>query len=111
MMYPKTEYIRSQKHLKAVASLSCMNCGAIHNVQAAHANWSEYGKGKGIKASDIYTAALCLSCHYEIDQGANLTKNQRKELWVKAHKKTVETLVMNREWIASVPLPDVGKFD
>jgi CRISPR/Cas system-associated protein Cas10 (large subunit of type III CRISPR-Cas system) len=110
-MYPKTEYVRSQKLLKLVASLRCQHCGNSDNVQAAHANWSEFGKGKGIKASDIYTAALCLSCHYEIDQGSNLTKEQRKEMWINAHKKTIETLIMNREWISGIPLPDVGKFE
>ncbi len=109
MMYPKTEYIRSQKLLKAVASLRCMNCDSSHGVQASHSNWAEHGKGRSLKASDIYTAALCLRCHFEIDQGRDLTKDQRKELWMKAHKKTVEALVMNREWPSGVPLPDMGK--
>ena len=106
-MYPKTEYIRSQKLLKAVASLRCQHCGNSEGVQAAHSNWSEHGKGRGIKASDIYTAALCLRCHFEIDQGSNLTREQRKEMWLNAHRKTVETLVLNREWISGIPVPKV----
>ena len=85
MMYPKTEYIRSQKLLKAVASLRCMNCDSSHSVQASHANWAEFGKGKSLKASDIYTAALCLRCHFEIDQGRDLTKEERKEKIGRAH--------------------------
>ena len=109
MMYPKTEYIRSKALLKAVASLRCMHCGTSQNIQASHANWSEFGKAKALKASDIYTAALCLRCHFEIDQGRDLTKEQRKELWMKAHIKTVEALIMNREWPSGVPLPDMGK--
>ena len=44
-------------------------------VQAAHTNWGG-GKGRGIKADDNLVAALCLHCHFEIDQGANLDKNQ-----------------------------------
>lgn len=107
LMYPKTEYIRSQKLLKAVASLRCMHCGTSEGVQASHSNWAEHGKGRGIKASDIYTAALCLRCHFEIDQGRDLTKEQRKQMWVNAHKKTVETLVLNREWPSSIPVPKV----
>ncbi len=109
LMFPKTEYIRSQKLLKAVASLRCMHCGASEGVQASHANWSEFGKAKSLKASDIYVAALCQRDHYEIDQGKNLTKDQRKEMWLNAHRKTVETLVLNREWPAGVPIPNVGK--
>ena len=107
MMYPKTEYIRSQKLLKAVASLRCMHCGTSEGVQASHSNWVEHGKGKGIKASDIYVAALCQRDHYEIDQGKDLTKEQRKEMWLNAHRKTVETLVLNREWPTSIPIPKV----
>ncbi len=109
LMFPKTEYIRSQKLLKAVASLRCMHCGTSEGVQASHSNWSEHGKAKSLKASDIYVAALCQRDHYEIDQGKNLTKDQRKEMWLNAHKKTVETLVLNREWPAGVPIPNVGK--
>jgi hypothetical protein len=107
LMYPKTEYIRSQKLLKAVASLRCMHCGTSEGVQASHSNWAEHGKGRSLKASDIYTAALCMRCHFEIDQGKDLTKDQRKEMWLNAHRKTVETLVLNREWPSSIPVPKV----
>lgn len=110
-MYPKTEYIRSQKLLRLVASLRCQHCGTSEGVQASHSNWSEHGKGRSIKASDIYTAALCYSCHIAIDSGKDLTKDQRKEMWMNAYKKTVETLVLNREWPSSIPIPNVGKSD
>ena len=110
-MYPKTEYIRSKKLLRLVASLRCQHCGNSEGVQAAHANWSEFGKGRGIKASDIYTAALCQGCHTAIDSGKDLTREQRKEMWLNAHRKTIETLVMNKEWIYGIPLPDVGKLE
>ena len=107
LMFPKTEYIRSQKLLKAVASLRCMHCGTSEGVQASHSNWAEHGKGRSLKASDIYTAALCLRCHFEIDQGRDLTKDQRKGMWLIAHRKTVETLVLNLEWPSSIPVPKV----
>jgi len=86
-----------------VASLPCQHCGNDHNVQAAHSNWSEHGKGRGIKASDIYVAALCLKCHFEIDQGNQLSKEERKEAWLTAHKKTVRCL--QDQWPKGVPLP------
>ena len=102
MQYLKHQYVRSQKLLKLVAGLSCQSCGMDNGVQAAHSNWGG-GKGKGIKADDNLVAALCLKCHYEIDQGAHLSKDERKEMWLKAHKATIETL--GDRWPTEVPIP------
>lgn len=106
MQYLKHQYVRSQKLLKLVAGLACQNCGIDNGVQAAHSNWSEWGgKGKSLKASDEYTAALCLKCHYTIDQGAHLSKEERKEMWLKAHQRTVDNLVKNNQWPKDIPIP------
>ena len=106
MMYPKQTYIRSQKLLKMVANLPCQCCGMDNGVQAAHSNWSEWGgKGKSLKASDEYTAALCLKCHFIIDQGAHLSKDERKDMWLKAHERTINQLVENNQWPKDVPIP------
>jgi hypothetical protein len=102
MQYLKHQYVRSQKLLKLVAALSCQSCGMDNGVQAAHSNWGG-GKGKGIKADDNLVAALCLKCHYEIDQGAHLSKDERKEMWLKAHKATIEAL--GDRWPTEVPIP------
>ena len=72
-----------------VASLPCQHCGLEGSTQAAHANWVWSGKGMGIKAHDCYTAALCVSCHRELDQGKDMSKQEREELWTNAWKKTV----------------------
>lgn len=102
--YLKHQYVRSQKLLKLVAGLACQNCGIDNGVQAAHTNWGG-GKGRGIKADDNLVAALCLKCHYEIDQGAHLSKDERQEMWSKAHQKTVDELVNNNQWPKDVPIP------
>lgn len=73
-------------------------------VQAAHSNWGA-GKGRGIKADDNQVAALCLNCHYEVDQGKNLTKEERQDIWTKAHKRTVQALIEQGRWPDDVPLP------
>jgi len=104
MQYLKHQYVRSQKLLKLVANLPCQHCGIDNGVQAAHTNWGG-GKGRGIKADDNLVAALCLKCHYEIDQGAHLSKDERQELWQKAHKRTVDELVNNNQWPKDVPIP------
>ena len=103
-MIQKHKYIRSPKLLKSVASLDCQHCGSGQMVQAAHSNWGG-GKGRGIKADDNLVAALCLKCHYAIDQGKDLTKEERQELWEAAHRRTVKTLVALGQWPASVPIP------
>ena len=102
--YLKHQYVRSQKLLKLVAGLACQNCGIDNGVQAAHTNWGG-GKGRGIKADDNLVAALCLKCHYEIDQGAHLSKDERQEMWQKAHQKTVDELVNNNQWPKDVSIP------
>ena len=98
----KHKYIRSKKLLKLVAGLDCQACGSGEMVQAAHTNWGG-GKGRGIKADDNLVAALCLRCHYEIDQGSKLSKEERMEKWLKAHSKTVNAL--RSVWPVDIPIP------
>jgi len=104
MMHPKNKYIRSKALLKAVASLPCQFCDS-HETQAAHSNQAIHGKGRGIKASDIYTAALCQRHHHEIDQGKTLSKQDRIDAWNYAHKKTVQELVERGLWPENIPKP------
>lgn len=99
MMFPKFNYFRSKQHLKNVANLPCQNCYIEGETQAAHSNWVDLGgKGRGIKASDEYTAALCQTCHAQIDSGARLTKEQRRDLWVMAWQKTMAQLKGQGKW-------------
>jgi transcription elongation factor Elf1 len=105
-MIPKHNYIRSKKLLKLAAGLDCQQCGSATMVQAAHSNWGG-GKGRGIKCDDNLIAALCQSCHYEIDQGKNLTKAERQSIWQAAHEKTVSLLLDRGEWPADVPVPNI----
>lgn len=90
-MFSKHVYVRDKALLKRVAQLDCQHCGSGEMVQAAHSNWGG-GKGRGIKADDNLVAALCLKCHWEIDQGAKLTKQDRQKMWQTAHEKTIKAL-------------------
>jgi hypothetical protein len=77
----KHSYVRSKKLLKLVASLDCQACGSGNLV-----------------------AALCLGCHYEIDQGKDLSREKRQEMWLNAHHKTIDAL---RDcWPIDIPLPN-----
>lgn len=92
MKFPKFAYIRNKKHLQAVAALPCQICFKEGETQASHSNSAKHGKGRSIKASDEFTAALCPSCHYEIDQGRTLTQTQRESMWDLAYTRTNKLL-------------------
>jgi predicted GNAT superfamily acetyltransferase len=84
---------RNPKLLKVCRLLSCQLCDKDDGtIVAAHSNQLFDGKGKGIKASDYRIAALCFTCHYEIDQGTKYDKQERRELWEQAHRKTIGEL-------------------
>ncbi|CAB4153939.1 hypothetical protein UFOVP626_42 [uncultured Caudovirales phage] len=102
----KHQYIRSKPLLKLVASLDCQRCGSGSQVQAAHTNWGG-GKGRGIKADDNLVAALCQPCHFEIDQGAKMSRAERQEAWTAAHIKTVQSLLDAGQWPTGIPVPEL----
>jgi hypothetical protein len=55
----KFRYVRSKKLLEACREIPCQLCGAQDGtVVAAHSNQAKHGKGRGIKASDEFVAAL-----------------------------------------------------
>lgn len=85
----KFRYFRSKKLLEACREIPCQLCGAQDGtVVAAHSNQAKHGKGRGIKASDEFVAALCFRCHHEIDQGASMSKEDRQDAWDLAYQKT-----------------------
>lgn len=80
--------------MSLLRELSCMNCGINDGtVCAAHSNQSKHGKGLGLKAPDSLIAALCHKCHYELDNGKNLSKQEKVEMWNQAYIRTMKTLI------------------
>lgn len=73
---PKDTPFRSDAWLKAVRSLCCMRCFREGMTQAAHRN---QGKSMAMKTDDSLTAALCVTCHAEIDSGPGMTRAERRE--------------------------------
>ena len=73
-----------------------MHCGISDGtVVAAHSNQLRDGKGRGLKAHDYRIAALCYTCHHELDQGNKLSKQERVDMWEAAHRLTVGWLFDN----------------
>lgn len=103
---PKFAYTRSPALLKACRLIPCQHCGVSDGtVVACHSNWAEHGKGRSVKASDLFVASLCFTCHSELDQGAHLTRDQRRAMWEAAHARTVDLLQRSGLWPDGVPVP------
>jgi hypothetical protein len=87
---------RNQKLLEAVRESPCQHCGVNDGtVCAAHSNQLRDGKGRGLKAHDYRIAALCFKCHSELDQGRDLSREERVNMWENAHRATVGWLFEN----------------
>jgi len=86
---PKVRRHDSEAWRLAVASLPCMRCGVEGRTQCAHRN---EGKGMARKTDDALTAALCDECHSEIDQGRDLTREERRSRIDAAILKTIAEL-------------------
>lgn len=88
--YQKVQIHESEQWRRAVASLACVQCGSP-DTQAAHRN---EGKGMALKTHDCWTAALCPTCHTEIDQGRHMTRDQRRAAIDRAIVLTLAGLVL-----------------
>lgn len=81
--------LRNKKLLALAEDMPCVMCtNQDGTVVAAHSNLLEHGKGRGIKAHDGMTAWLCYQCHYEYDQGSEMSKAEKREYILTAICKT-----------------------
>jgi hypothetical protein len=89
---------RNKKLLELANAIpTCTGCGAfnVDNIVAAHSNQLRDGKGRGIKSHDFRIAYLCSTCHYTIDQGPTLSREERLEFFEEAMRKTHDWLWLN----------------
>lgn len=111
-MRSKFNYIRSKKLVETFRQIPCQHCGADDStIVAAHSNWSIHGHGKGIKSSDPFCASLCARCHVPIlDQGKDLSKIERQQMWWDAHVKTIKELVSRNLWPPNIEPPNIEVY-
>ena len=108
MNLQKFQYIRSPALLRACRQIPCQNCGRDDGtVVAAHSNMAKHGKGRSIKASDVFVASLCFTCHSYLDQGSRLSRDERESMWDACHAETVRELMIRGLWPANIPIPGV----
>lgn len=86
---------RNKKLLDLAKEFACQHCGIQDSsIVAAHSNQLRDGKGKGIKAHDFRIAFLCYRCHADLDQGSQMSKEERREVWEEAHRRTIGELFL-----------------
>ena len=100
MNLQKSPRYESKKLTNSAKGKPCQNCGLENETTvSAHANWSEYGKGGGLKAHDWAIAWLCHDCHTWLDKPATLydatglyLTTEAQDMWQSAHVKTLTIL-------------------
>ena len=84
---------RNDKLLKKLRDVPCAVCNRQDGtIVAAHRN---EGKGMGIKVSDALVAALCYQCHYALDQGNVMDREEKRQFWNGAYIKTIKYMIEN----------------
>lgn len=63
--------------------------------EPCHSNQSRHGKGGAMKAHDCFYASGCRSCHRELDQGRTMNREEKFEVWQRAHERTLLALFEN----------------
>lgn len=75
----------------------------------AHANWSWSGKGKSVKADDVYTCPACDMCHFAIDQGSKLTRAEREHYWMRGWVRWVLHLFISGAVVVAGEAPKLAR--
>lgn len=85
--------MRDNKRLQKIRQMPCCECGRPAPSQAAHSNFYQHGKGRGIKASDEYVIPLCAKHHHQFDTySMGMNREQSKKWFEQKLKETNEAL-------------------
>lgn len=68
-------------------------------VVPCHGNWSDLGKGAGIKAKDEYTVPGCFDCHQWLDVLTTATRDEKRSVFFDALARwePVREIKLNKE--------------
>lgn len=108
MTVGKFVYVRDEAFQLMCRGMTCKHCGRggpDAGVTWAHSNQGQHGHGRAIKASDIFVAALCWTCHGRLDQGGDWTQAERVAVWDAAHRLTVALAVELETWPKGYAVP------
>ena len=105
---PKFAYVRDIRLRDMCRAMSCQHCGAAGpdaGVTWAHSNQGRHGKAGAKKASDQFVAAMCATCHRELDQGRLWDQEEKVRIWETAHLRTVRLAVASGTWPTGIDPP------
>jgi hypothetical protein len=80
----------AKRWYQAVAELETCSLCRAYGVQVSHRN---EGRGLGQKSAFHLTAAICPPEHYAIDNGKDMTREQRRAAWNAAYVDTIDRLI------------------
>jgi hypothetical protein len=108
---PKQNAVRSEAYRRLVASMPCKACGIQDYSQAAHTHQG----GKGIKADDRDTFALCCpregveGCHADFDQYRMFPKHTARIVGAAWAADTRRAIKAAGKWPAKLPKFEEGE--
>lgn len=85
MNYRNRDLLDLAYELECTFGLPCCQGGVG---EPAHSNQFRHGKGGSIKAHDCFFASGCRACHREIDQGKTMNREEKFDIWQRAHDRT-----------------------
>lgn len=74
---------------------------SVGGCEPCHGNWQWVGIGMSHKAADI-PAAGCHDCHVELDDRANLTRDDKEKFWARGAIRTM-IIFFERGWLRVLP--------
>ena len=87
---------RNPKLLKLAKDAPCVLCGSNDGtVVACHSNQLRDKKGTGIKSHDFRISYMCNTHHNMVDNGKELSRDERIALWEEAHRRSIGWLFEN----------------
>jgi 5-methylcytosine-specific restriction endonuclease McrA len=94
---------KAGKLLDAARHYPCAHCNRNDGtIVAAHCNELALGRGMGFKTKDFQVAYLCMECHdHHEGRRGNLTRDERRVLWYRAHAVTIAWLFRDRRIVVA----------
>jgi len=80
MLKSKSTTISNPKLLRLAKDQECVSCGVQdRTIVSAHSNLYEHGRGMSKKSCDSMIMWLCSNCHYALDYGTAMSKEEKVE--------------------------------
>tara|TARA_B100001093_G_C26825311_1_gene1013742 strand:+ start:725 stop:1033 length:309 start_codon:yes stop_codon:yes gene_type:complete len=100
-MMTRPHIIRSKKLRRLANGKACVMCEIQDGtIVLAHSNLLEHGHCMSQKSSDLMGAWLCGKCHFELDQGKNMSKEEKRDFILTAICRTI--MQMSKEEIIQI---------